>query len=117
MARIDAFLKLAVAQGCSDLHLAVGVPPMMRMHGDLIPIKFRDLGDVERSDRSILSLSTSPLPDGATLVTSGFGDPVDDLKLAVLGVSRPTLQIRGYTDRGRKLDQTRAAAPLPRGQH
>jgi len=29
----------------------------------------RDLGDVERSDRSILSLSTSPLPDGATLVT------------------------------------------------
>jgi twitching motility protein PilT len=47
MARIDAFLKLAVAQGCSDLHLAVGVPPMMRMHGDLIPIKFRDLGDAE----------------------------------------------------------------------
>jgi twitching motility protein PilT len=47
MARIDSFLKLAVAQGCSDLHLAVGVPPMMRMHGDLIPIKFRDLGDAE----------------------------------------------------------------------
>ena len=47
MARIDAFLKLAVAQGCSDLHLAVGVPPMMRMHGDLMPIKFRDLGDTE----------------------------------------------------------------------
>jgi twitching motility protein PilT len=47
MARIDAFLKLAVAQGCSDLHLAVGVPPMMRMHGDLMPIKFRDLGEAE----------------------------------------------------------------------
>jgi twitching motility protein PilT len=47
MARIDSFLKLAVAQGCSDLHLAVGVPPMMRMHGDLIPIKFRELGDTE----------------------------------------------------------------------
>src|SRR5258705_11322532 len=47
MARIDAFLKLAVAQGCSDLHLAVGVPPMMRMHGDLIAIKFRDLGEAE----------------------------------------------------------------------
>ena len=47
MARIDAFLKLAVAQGCSDLHLAVGVPPMMRMYGDLVPIKFRDLGDTE----------------------------------------------------------------------
>ena len=47
MARIDAFLKLAVAQGCSDLHLAVGVPPMIRMFGDLVPIKFRDLGNTE----------------------------------------------------------------------
>jgi twitching motility protein PilT len=47
MARIDSFLKLGTAQGCSDLHLAVGVPPMLRMHGDLVPIKFRDLGDAE----------------------------------------------------------------------
>jgi twitching motility protein PilT len=47
MARVDAFLKLAVSQGCSDLHLAVGVPPMMRMQGDLVPIKFRDLGGPE----------------------------------------------------------------------
>jgi len=47
MARIDAFLKLGVAQGCSDLHLAVGVPPMIRMQGDLVPIKFRDLADAE----------------------------------------------------------------------
>ena len=44
MARVDAFLKLGVAQGCSDLHLAVGVPPMLRMHGDLMPIKFRVQG-------------------------------------------------------------------------
>ena len=47
MARIDAFLKLGLAQGCSDIHLAVGVPPMLRMHGELMPIKFRDLGDTE----------------------------------------------------------------------
>ncbi len=47
MARIDAFLKLGLAQGCSDVHLAVGVPPMLRLHGDLMPIKFRDLGAVE----------------------------------------------------------------------
>ena len=47
MARIDAFLKLGAAQGCSDMHLAVGVPPMLRLHGDLVPIKFRDLGDQE----------------------------------------------------------------------
>jgi len=47
VARIDAFLKLGTQQGCSDIHLAVGVPPMLRMHGDLVPIKFRDLRDAE----------------------------------------------------------------------
>ena len=47
MARIDAFLKLGLAQGCSDVHLAVGVPPMLRMNGDLMPIKFRDLSENE----------------------------------------------------------------------
>jgi twitching motility protein PilT len=47
MPRIDAFLKLGTAQGCSDIHLAVGVPPMLRMNGELMPIRFRDLGDSE----------------------------------------------------------------------
>jgi len=47
MAKIDAFLKLGREQGCSDIHLAVGVPPMLRMNGELMPIKFRNLGDTE----------------------------------------------------------------------
>ncbi|MDJ0750338.1 MAG: PilT/PilU family type 4a pilus ATPase [Woeseiaceae bacterium] len=47
MARIDSFLKLGLAQGCSDVHLAVGVPPMLRLNGDLMPIKFRELSDTE----------------------------------------------------------------------
>jgi len=47
VARIDAFLKLGTQQGCSDIHLAVGVPPMVRQHGDLEAIKFRDLRDTE----------------------------------------------------------------------
>ena len=47
MARIDAFLKLGTQQGCSDIHLAVGVPPMLRVHGDLMPIKFRELRQSE----------------------------------------------------------------------
>jgi len=47
MPRIDSFLKLGLAQGCSDVHLAVGVPPMLRMNGDLMPIKFRELSDAE----------------------------------------------------------------------
>ena len=47
MARIDAFLKLGTDQGCSDVHFAVGLPPLLRMHGDLLPIKFRDLSQSE----------------------------------------------------------------------
>jgi twitching motility protein PilT len=49
MPRVDAFLKLGSAQGCSDIHLAVGVPPMLRMSGELMPIRFRDLADAELS--------------------------------------------------------------------
>jgi len=47
MSRIDAFLKLGTDQGCSDIHFAVGVPPMLRMYGDLMPVKFRDLSPAE----------------------------------------------------------------------
>jgi twitching motility protein PilT len=43
MARLDAFLQLGREQGCSDIHLAVGVPPMLRLHGELAPVKYRDL--------------------------------------------------------------------------
>ncbi len=39
----------------------------------------RDLGDVERNDRSILSLGLSPLPDGAILVT--FADVTDRFRI------------------------------------
>ncbi len=47
MPRIDAFLKLGNTQTCSDVHLAVGVPPMLRMNGDLTAIRFRDLAEAE----------------------------------------------------------------------
>jgi twitching motility protein PilT len=47
MPRIDAFLKLGSSQGCSDVHLAVGVPPMLRVNGDLVPIRFRELAAPE----------------------------------------------------------------------
>jgi len=47
MARIDAFLKLGRDQGCTDIHLAVGQPPLFRHLGDLNPIKYRDLTEQE----------------------------------------------------------------------
>jgi twitching motility protein PilT len=66
MARIDAFLKLGTQQGCSDVHLAVGVPPMLRMHGDLLPIKFRDLraSELEGYIAEILTRSQAELFNG-----------------------------------------------------
>jgi len=42
-ARINAFLKLGRQQGASDIHFAVGTPPLIRMHGELTPIKYREL--------------------------------------------------------------------------
>jgi len=46
-ARINAFLKLGREQGGSDIHFAVGAPPLVRLHGELNPIKYRDLSDNE----------------------------------------------------------------------
>ncbi len=39
----------------------------------------RDWGELERSDKTILSLSLAPLPDGATLVT--FADVTDRFRI------------------------------------
>jgi len=43
MAQIDQFLKVLVEQGGSDLHLTVGSPPVMRVHGHMQRIKFREM--------------------------------------------------------------------------
>ncbi len=43
MPRVNAFLKLGREQGCSDIHLSVGQPPMLRLYGELSPIKYRNL--------------------------------------------------------------------------
>ena len=41
--RINTFLELVVSQKGSDLHLVSGQPPRIRLYGDLIPIKYREL--------------------------------------------------------------------------
>jgi len=43
MAQIDQFLKVLVEQGGSDLHLTTGSPPVIRVHGHMTRLKFRDL--------------------------------------------------------------------------
>ena len=46
-ARINAFLKLGRQQGASDIHFAVGSPPLIRLYGELTPIKYRELAPLE----------------------------------------------------------------------
>ncbi len=39
MAQIDAFFKEMKKHGASDLHMVIGFPPLLRLRGDLIPMK------------------------------------------------------------------------------
>ncbi|MGD1972742.1 MAG: type IV pilus twitching motility protein PilT [Desulfobacterales bacterium] len=43
MAKIDAFFKLMNEQGASDLHLAAGLPPALRVRGEIERVKFKVL--------------------------------------------------------------------------
>lgn len=43
MASIDPFLKSLVAQQGSDLHMTSGLQPVMRIHGEMIRIKYKEL--------------------------------------------------------------------------
>jgi len=43
MAKIDAFFKLMNEQGASDLHLATGNQPILRINGEMERIKYKEL--------------------------------------------------------------------------
>lgn len=47
MAKIDAFFKLMVEQGASDLHLVSGQQPIVRLHGEMERVKFKVLENDE----------------------------------------------------------------------
>src|SRR5436190_1381160 len=55
MARIDSFLRLVAEQGASDLHFHAGNVPIIRYEGELMPLPFRVLSEVETS-RFLLEL-------------------------------------------------------------
>ncbi len=58
MARIDSFLRLVVEQRASDLHFTAGAAPLIRHHGELVPLPFRPLSDAE--SRKFLSELLTP---------------------------------------------------------
>ncbi len=45
MAKLDAFFKLMTEQGASDLHLASGSPPLLRVNGDLQRVRYPALSN------------------------------------------------------------------------
>ena len=94
MPRIDAFLKLGLAQGCSDVHLAVGVPPMLRLRGELTPIKFRELSGTELEGYVLEILTESQqerFGGGQDLVESGH-------LRAAIGLEGEVLQLMNCND-------------------
>ena len=50
MPRIDAFLEIGRQQGGSDIHFAVGLPPLVRLDAELVPIPYRELNENECHD-------------------------------------------------------------------
>jgi twitching motility protein PilT len=86
MARIDTFLKLGLEQGCSDVHLAVGAPPMLRMNGEIIPIKFRDLRPLELEgylNEILIASQLERFKKGEDLDFSYVADEVGRFRVAV----------------------------------
>jgi len=55
VARIDSFLRLVAEQGASDLHFHAGNVPIVRHEGELMPLPFRVLSEVE-TGRFLLEL-------------------------------------------------------------
>ncbi|RPI10975.1 MAG: PilT/PilU family type 4a pilus ATPase, partial [Zetaproteobacteria bacterium] len=53
MSRIDFLLELVAKQNGSDLHVVAGNPPRVRIYGDLLSVKYRQL-DTEETKELIL---------------------------------------------------------------
>src|ERR1700674_4457281 len=55
--RMDELMRVTIERGASDLHLAVGIPPTLRIDGRLAPTEFPKLSpeDTKRLVYSILT--------------------------------------------------------------
>ncbi len=91
MASLHDFLKEMVERGASDLHITYGVPPMIRVHGDLIPLDYPPL-----KTQDTRQLCYSILTDQQKHV---FEETLElDLSFGVRGLSRFRANI--YMQRG-----------------
>ena len=82
MAKIDAFFKLMNEQGASDLHLASGLPPALRIRGDIERIKYKTLDNDE-----LRAMLYEIAPEDKVKVFEETGD---------IDFDRATLHARGF---------------------
>jgi twitching motility protein PilT len=75
--RIDRFLRLMNDRGASDLHLAVGRPPMLRVSGSLEQIRYRTITE---SDYESLMRPIAPPERWQELETTGDTDFAYELR-------------------------------------
>ncbi len=45
MASVDELFKIMIEQGASDLHITSGAPPYLRLHGNMLPMNFKNLSN------------------------------------------------------------------------
>jgi twitching motility protein PilT len=43
MATIDELFRVMIEQGASDLHVTSGAPPYLRVHGNMVPLNYKEL--------------------------------------------------------------------------
>jgi twitching motility protein PilT len=56
MPELASVLTSAVEKGASDVHLVVGKPPMLRLHGEMVPLEGAPAIDAEETRRMIYSI-------------------------------------------------------------
>ncbi len=89
---IKELLTKTIEDGASDLHIAVGAPPTIRLHGDLQPIEGFDPLTPEQSQELIYSVMNEEQ------VAEFESEKECDMSFGIEGLSRFRLNV--YRDRG-----------------
>ncbi len=88
---MEELLRLAVRQGASDLHITVGMPPILRINGQLMPMEHTIL---TVKDTEILFMSIANDQQQLLFVEQGESD----FSFAIYGVSR--FRVNVFRQRG-----------------
>ena len=67
--QMDQLLELVVSENCSDLHIRVGLPPVVRLHGSLVTLTQVPPITPEDSERLVKSITSAKLPRSLKILT------------------------------------------------